>query len=132
MIIHVTARFLIIWARTKSFTMNFFRVMTIAAGLAIISLSASAQNDDEVISYRGRGYRGNVAFTDQYLVWMGFDTSHGYMFNEHHYLGAGAGLFWLRYMNCPLSDMYFLIIMLTFRRKKALLWQESRLVIVSV
>ena len=64
--------------------MNFFRVITIAAGLAIISLNASAQNDDEAISYRARGYRGNVAFTDQYLVWMGFDTSHGYMFNEHH------------------------------------------------
>lgn len=44
--------------------MNFFRVITIAAGLAIISLSASAQNDDEVTSYRARGYRGNVAFTD--------------------------------------------------------------------
>ena len=43
--------------------------------------------------YRAKGYRGSVSITDQYVVWIGFDTSHGYMFNEHHYLGAGVGLF---------------------------------------
>ncbi|MCM1515721.1 MAG: hypothetical protein NC080_04790 [Paraprevotella sp.] len=43
--------------------------------------------------YRTSGYKGSVSLTDQILVWVGFDTSHGYMFNEHHYLGAGAGFF---------------------------------------
>jgi len=47
----------------------------------------------ETYVHRVKGYRGSIAITDQYLVWIGFDTSHGYMFNEHHYLGAGAGFF---------------------------------------
>ncbi len=98
---------------------NFFRVITIAAGLAIISLNASAQNDDEAISYRARGYRGNVAFTDQYLVWMGFDTSHGYMFNEHHYLGAGAGLFLAPIYDLPAFGHVFLDYHAYFKKKKS-------------
>ena len=47
----------------------------------------------ETYVHRVKGYRGSIAITDQYLVWIGFDTSHGSMFNEHHYLGAGAGFF---------------------------------------
>ena len=36
-------------------------------------------------------YRGSISLTDQYLFWVGFDTSHGWMFDEHHYLGGGVG-----------------------------------------
>ena len=55
--------------------------------------SAQAQTKSDIPTYRSKGYTGSVSFTDQYLVWLGFDTSHGYMFNEHHYLGAGFGFF---------------------------------------
>jgi len=27
------------------------------------------------------------------LMWNGIDTSHGYMFNENHYMGAGFGFY---------------------------------------
>ena len=43
--------------------------------------------------YRDKGYKGNVAITDQYFVFIGFDTSHGYMLNRHHYIGGGIGAF---------------------------------------
>ena len=43
--------------------------------------------------HRSAGYRGSVSLTDHVVVWVGLETSHGYMFNAHHYLGAGAGIF---------------------------------------
>ncbi len=51
--------------------------------------SASASEQDEI--HRSAGYRGSISLTDQYLFWVGFDTSHGWMFDEHHYLGGGVG-----------------------------------------
>lgn len=38
---------------------------------------------------RQRGYQGSVTVMMSYLP--GIETSHGYQFNEHHYLGAGLG-----------------------------------------
>lgn len=55
--------------------------------------STSGTNDNSI--RRAAGYRGSISLTDQYLVWMGFDTSHGWMFDEHHYLGGGVGFFTL-------------------------------------
>ena len=63
-----------------------------AAALSLSAVSADAKASDPV-HYRTEGYRGSVSLTNQYLAWIGVDTSHGYMFDEHHYLGAGAGLF---------------------------------------
>lgn len=65
----------------------------IAAAILLTAISTEAQTKTEIPAYRSKGYAGSVSFTDQYLVWLGLDTSHGYMFNEHHYLGAGAGFF---------------------------------------
>lgn len=62
---------------------------------------ADAQTKEQIPAYRLKGYAGSVSFTDQYLVWLGLDTSHGYMFNEHHYLGAGAGFFLAPVENIP-------------------------------
>ena len=73
--------------------MKTLKNLTIAAAILLTTLTAGAQTKTELPSYRSKGYAGSVSFTDQYLVWLGFDTSHGYMFNEHHYLGAGAGFF---------------------------------------
>ena len=72
----------------KNFTIA---IITLLMGAA--SLCAEAQTKSDIPAYRQKGYAGSVSFTDQYLVWLGFDTSHGYMFNEHHYLGAGLGFF---------------------------------------
>lgn len=40
---------------------------------------------------RNHGYQGSVSYSNMALLWNGIETSHGYMFNEHHYLGAGVG-----------------------------------------
>ena len=73
--------------------MKTLKNLTIAAAILLATLTAGAQTKAKLPSYRSKGYAGSVSFTDQYLVWLGIDTSHGYMFNEHHYLGAGAGFF---------------------------------------
>lgn len=66
-------------------------------GFSVLApLNGSAGNpvhDQDGACYRTSGYSGNLSFTNKYFVWIGLDTSHGYMFNPHHYLGAGAGLF---------------------------------------
>lgn len=49
----------------------------------------------QIPSFRERGYKGNISYTNMLIVWNGFDTSHGYMFNEHHYLGGGVGFFFV-------------------------------------
>lgn len=67
--------------------------LTVAAAIILSTAGLSARTKTDIPGYRMKGYAGSVSFTDQYLVWLGLDTSHGYMFNEHHYLGAGAGFF---------------------------------------
>lgn len=67
--------------------MNQFSKVLLAGVLIVVSfIGASAQND-----YRSRGYKGSVSITDQFGVWLGAETSHGYMFNRNVYLGAGIG-----------------------------------------
>ena len=56
-------------------------------GIASSSLSAQSNNN------RSRGYRGSVSITDHFGVWVGGETSHGYMFNSKNYLGGGVGAF---------------------------------------
>lgn len=67
------------------------------------SLTMSAQESLP----RSTGYRGSVTLTDQYFVIVGFETSHGYMFNEHHYLGAGVGGFFIPTDNLPRFGQVF-------------------------
>lgn len=57
--------------------------------LLLISASAYAQNSND----RSEGYRGNLAITDHLGVFIGAETSHGYMFDSHNYLGLGIGGF---------------------------------------
>ena len=63
------------------------RILTLILLAAAISMSA--QENPEFPAYRNKGYAGSVSFTDQNIILVGLDTSHGYMFNEHHYLGGG-------------------------------------------
>ena len=65
----------------------FAAVLLLTCASFVWGASASDRKDIR----RAAGYRGSVSFTNQYLVWLGFDTSHGWMFDEHHYLGGGAG-----------------------------------------
>ena len=76
------------------------RIMLLAAVLFFGVFTLSAQTKDEVKAdkakarkeipaYRQKGYAGNASLFKSY-GFSGLDTSHGYMFNEHHYLGAGA------------------------------------------
>lgn len=57
--------------------------------LLLIAASAYAQNSND----RSEGYRGNLAITDHLGVFIGAETSHGYMFDSHNYLGLGIGGF---------------------------------------
>ena len=57
--------------------------------LLLIAASAYAQNSND----RSEGYRGNLAITDHLGVFIGVETSHGYMFDSHNYLGLGIGGF---------------------------------------
>ncbi len=43
-------------------------------------------------SFRAKGYKGSVTISNMGIIWCGLDSSHGYMFNEHHYLGGGVGV----------------------------------------
>ena len=55
----------------------------------LICISAHAQDGNG----RSEGYRGNLAITDHLGVFIGAETSHGYMFDSHNYLGLGIGGF---------------------------------------
>lgn len=75
---------------------------------SMISLSAQDTCQKEVNSdFRSRGYKGSVLYTNHYLVWQGIETSHGYMFNRHHYLGAGVGAFFLPFDSMPAFGRVF-------------------------
>lgn len=52
-------------------------------------------------SFRARGYKGSVTISNMGIIWSGFDSSHGYMFNEHHYLGGGVGVMISPFGNPP-------------------------------
>lgn len=48
---------------------------------SVIGLSAqSSYPKDGTSNFRSRGYKGNVLYTNHYIVWQGVETSHGYMF----------------------------------------------------
>ena len=73
-----------------------FAAFIMAMFACMASLSAQTKDEvkaekakarKEIPAYRQKGYAGNASLCKSYGV-SGLDTSHGYMFNEHHYLGA--------------------------------------------
>ena len=70
--------------------MGLFALMTVAAAQEV-PVEQSAQGSN-IPAYRAKGYKGSVSLTSLGLYWEGVETSHGYMFNDKVYLGAGAGL----------------------------------------
>ena len=83
----------------KKYLLRFIIVVIALCGLLPLSAQGS--------SPRTSGYRGSVTLTDQYLAIIGFETSHGYMFNKHHYLGAGVGGFFIPTDNLPRFGQVF-------------------------
>lgn len=61
--------------------------------LLACAVSMSAQDNMGVPSYRNKGYAGSVSFTDQSIIFLGLDTSHGYMLNEREFIGGGLGFY---------------------------------------
>lgn len=57
--------------------------------LSLIGISVMGQSRD----YRSIGYKGNIMLTNHLGVFIGAETSHGYMFDRHNYLGIGVGGF---------------------------------------
>ena len=49
--------------------------------LGLLGASAFAQESP----LRDKGYKGSVSVSYAYPVYAGIETSHGYMFNLHHY-----------------------------------------------
>lgn len=56
-------------------------------------LAAASTAFAQTPTFRNQGYKGSVTYTNHCIVFNGLETSHGYMFNEHHYLGGGVGAF---------------------------------------
>ena len=69
--------------------MKKLRTLIAVLAIAALPICVNAQEKNEVPAYRQKGYAGSVAVSDMFIFFAGFDTSHGYMFNEHHYLGGG-------------------------------------------
>ena len=65
------------------------KILIIALGVLFMCTPLFSQETN----YRSKGYKGSVSYTNTLLIWNGLDTSHGYMFNEHHYLGVGGGFY---------------------------------------
>ena len=85
------------------------KLRTLIAVLAIFTLPiiTNAQENNKIPSYRQKGYAGNVSVSDLNVFFVGLDTSHGYMFNEHHYLGGGVEA----YLSVPvMKDMWVLMV----------------------
>ncbi len=84
------------------------RVLTVILGALLLMncnvMSAKKLNDEPL--HRTFGYKGSVALTDL-MVFVGLDTSHGYMFNSHHYLGGGAGFFLMPFDSVPAFGRVF-------------------------
>ncbi|MBQ5639773.1 MAG: hypothetical protein IIV12_02620 [Bacteroidales bacterium] len=95
------------------------KLLTVVGAFALLSFCVSAQTVSEIPSYRQKGYAGSVSFTNQYIVWLGLDTSHGYMFNEHHYLGGGLGFFLAPIDEVPPTLFHAFVEYKSFWRKKA-------------
>ena len=61
-------------------------ITSVAALLCVCSFASEP-------AFRSIGYKGNASLTDQLGVFIGLDTSHGYMIGSQHYVGVGAGAF---------------------------------------
>ena len=67
----------------------FIRLLVSVETLCLMTICAYAQTSNS----RTQGYHGNITLTDHLGVFVGVETSHGYMLDNHNYIGLGVGGF---------------------------------------
>ena len=88
--------------------MKKLRTLIAVLAIAALPICANAQEKNEVPAYRQKGYAGSVSVSDMFIFFAGFDTSHGYMFNEHHYLGGGLDTYFVPIaIDCPIGYHFY-------------------------
>lgn len=73
--------------------MKRLRTIILTVALCALPVCMSAKTERETPSYRQKGYAGSISIADMFIYFAGLDTSHGYMFNEHHYIGGGLEMY---------------------------------------
>lgn len=96
----------------KSFIVTF--LLFVLSGIAA---TAKDRLNDQPL-YRSVGYMGSVSLTSN-VVLFGLDTSHGYMFNEHHYLGGGVGIIAVPADNIPMFGRIYADYKVYFLKKNS-------------
>lgn len=71
--------------------MKTFKRTLVLLAVCMLPVCMSARTEKETPAYRQKGYAGSVDLTGWNILFFGLETSHGYMFNGHHYLGGGLG-----------------------------------------
>ena len=71
------------------------KIIIIIALLTVFSISMQAQTP----AFREKGFKGSVGISSGFNDFAGavIPLSNGYMFNEHHYLGGGIGMYMSRW-----------------------------------
>ena len=64
------------------------RILLSIAAITVITAVCISEASAQTPKFREKGYKGNVGITT-YVFIPGITSSHGYMFNGTHYLGAG-------------------------------------------
>jgi len=68
--------------------MKKFRIIIAVLSLFVVTAATYAQT---VPSFREKGYKGNIG-VETLMIYPSLTSSHGYMFNDVHYFGAGLFL----------------------------------------
>jgi hypothetical protein len=88
--------------------MKTFKRALVLLAVCMLPVCMSARTEKETPAYRQKGYAGSVAMTDWLFVFGGLETSHGYMFNEHHYLGGGLDTYFVPIaIDCPIGYHFY-------------------------
>lgn len=77
----------------------------------VIICFISVFNVHEIVAkttYHSKGYHANIMVTNHFFVFMGAETSHGYMFDNHNYLGVGIGGYFLPMASMPIFANTFI------------------------
>ena len=71
--------------------MKKFAVTALLLLMTFAAAFATTKDEHSTRSGSRTGYRGSISVNAMYNVWLGAETSHGYIFNRRHYVGGGIG-----------------------------------------
>ncbi len=71
--------------------MKKFAVTALLFLMTFTAASATTKEESSAQSGCRTGYRGSISAHAMFNVWLGAETSHGYIFNRRHYVGGGIG-----------------------------------------